>query len=257
MLAEWFVSPSAESAGRWVSSPMLNPIVAPLVVFGLISVARRWREWPLRLLWIWVVAGALLPAAIGGVVPRRGVLALPFIYAIAAIPVVALATSLPAAHRINRVTSAVGVVTLLGLLTLTNAFVYFRTWDERIADYPGGPEILEFAEVLERIPKGQTVLIPQMFKDYQMEIVRGGAEPDRVVEVPGVRRGEDIESESCRQQTPFSWVIVNQPEEVAKFRVLDRDFLYRSEVRGAFRVLEVSTRKVRACSDRRDAPRSR
>ncbi|MGE4606397.1 MAG: hypothetical protein AAEJ52_06620, partial [Myxococcota bacterium] len=257
MLAIWTFSPSAESAGRWVSGPLLNPIVIPLVLFGLISVGRRWREWPLRLLWIWVVAGALLPAAIGGVVPRRAVLALPFIYAVAAYPVVALATALPAARLANRVASGIGVIALLGVLTLTNAFVYFHSWDERIADYAGAPEILEFAELLAEIPEGETVLIPQMFKSYQMELVRGSVQPDRVVEVPTARHREGIQAASCGQQIPFSWIIVDIPDEVEKFRVLELDFLYRGETQRGFRVLKVSARKIRACRNERGVAGSR
>ncbi len=256
-LARLVFAPSAESAGRWVSGPLLSPVVAPLVLFGLISVARRWREWPLRFLWIWVVGGALLPAAIGGVVPRRTVLALPFIYAVAAFPVVALAMALPSARLVNRITSGIGVLTLLGVLTLTNAFVYFRTWDERVADHAGSPEILQFAELLAEIPEGETVLISRMFKTHQMQLVRGSVRPDRVFEVPEARRREGIQAASCRQQTPFSWIIVDTPEEVEKFRVLDTDFLYRSEARRGFRVLKVSTRKVRACRNERGVTGSR
>jgi hypothetical protein len=257
MLARWVFAPSAESAGRWISGPLLNPIVAPLVLFGLISVGRRWREWPMRFLWIWVVGGALLPAAIGGVVPRRAVLALPFIYAVAAFPVVALATALPSARLAHRVTSGIGVLTLMALLTLTNAFVYFRTWDERIADYPGSPEILQFAQLLAEYPENETVLISQMFKTHQMQMVHGSVRPGRVIEVPRARRSEGILDASCQQQIPFAWIIVDTPEEVEKFRVLDRDFLYRSEPKRGFRVLRVSTRKVRACRNERGVTGSR
>ena len=143
------------------------------------------------------------------------------------------------------------------MLTLTNAFVYFRTWDERVADYPGSPEILEFGQLLSEIPAEETVLIPQMFKTHQMLLVRNPAHPHRVVEVAEARSAEGIQAASCRAQTPFSWIIVDTPKEVEKFRILDRDFLYRSEALRGFRVLKVSTRKVRACRDGRGATDSR
>jgi hypothetical protein len=75
------------------------------------------------------------------------------------------------------------------------------------------------------------------------------ARPDRaaVIEEPGATTAEGIRQASCRHQTPFAWVTADTSAERAKFRVLDRDFLYRSETRGQYRVLHVGVRKRDGC----------
>lgn len=249
MLARIFYAPSPESAGRWVEGPLLNPIVSPLVLLGLVVAAKRRRELPMRLLLVWVVAGGLLPAAIGGVMPRRTVLMLPFVYGVAALPVLEIGALI---RRRGRVAAAVfggAIFALVCGIVLTNGFRYFRIWDERVADYPGAPQILEFNRLLTELGGEQVVLLPRMFKDHQMMLLEERARPDRaaVIEEPGATTAEGIRKASCRHQTPFAWVTADTSAERAKFGVLDRDFLYRSETRGQYRVLHVGVRKRDGC----------
>lgn len=250
MLARIVYAASPESAGRWIDGPLLNPIVAPLVLLGLVAAAKRRRELPMRLLIVWVVGGALLPAAIGGVMPRRTLLMLPFVHAIATLPALELATAICRRGRLAAVAFASATFALVCSVGLTDGFRYFRVWDERVADYPGAPRILEFSRLLDELGNDQIVLLPRMFKDHQMMLIAELAGETRAtpIEEPEAVTPQAVREVSCRHQTPFIWVIVDTPAERARFRILDRDFLYREETRGRFRVLRVGVRKRDGCT---------
>ena len=63
-------------------------MLAPLVLLGFAEGVRRRREPGVRLLLVWTLVGALAPVLLIGPDTRRGLLGLPWLYGLAALPLV-------------------------------------------------------------------------------------------------------------------------------------------------------------------------
>jgi hypothetical protein len=250
MLRQLFYAPSPESSGRWVDAPLLNPLIAPLFVLGLVEALRRRREPIVRMLLVWTVCAAFVPAVVGGVVPRRAVLMLPFAWALMVLPLREIGAAV--VGRGPRALLAALGVAFLAAVVATDAHLYFRNWDQRFAVQIGGREVLELAKVVKALPPEEVVIVPGLYRDYQLYALesrvlgRSGA----VIVATEATTPRRVAEVSCRQTIPFTWATLDTPKHHERFRSLENDFVYRVEPAGIFRMLRVVVRKQHACETR-------
>jgi hypothetical protein len=249
MLTQLFFAASWESSGRWVGTPLLNPLLAPLLVVGFVLAWRRRREPALRLLIIWVVGGALLPAVVGGPAPRRTSLMLPFAYALMALPVVAIGTVLR--RRVGgRAAAAALAAASFAAVACTGSFLYFREWDHQSGMPGGGGTILDFVKVLKTRPVDEAVLMPAMYRGLDNYLDAGGASrnwPERVSRPLRDKPRWAVRALSCRKPPPFTWMAQDIPEHRAALAFVEEHFRVESEVTGGIRVLRAVAARDDVC----------
>jgi hypothetical protein len=208
MLAQLFYAWSWESSGRWVGAPLVNPLLAPLLVVGVVLAWRRRREPAVRLLLIWVLGGALLPAVVGGTAPRRTSLMLPFAYGLMALPLVEIGAGLRRRRPWARAAAAIASVALFGAIACTNTYLYFREWDHQPGIPGGGGMILDFVKVLKAQAVDQVVLMPEMYRGLENYLDAGDESrewPERVSR-PMKNPAWFVRTMSCQQPPPFTWM---------------------------------------------------
>jgi len=240
-----FYAPGWESGGRWVDGALLNPWFAPLLVLGLVEAVRRRSVFVFRLLAFWVVAGALLPASIGGGFPRRTVLMLPVVFAVASLPWVA-AYRASATRRSRTVAAGVSLLWLLagGAYGVHH---YFDHWDQRVSLGPSHP-VLGFDKALNVLPRDQLVFAPRVLgRDWHYLHPAGSPRARRVIRVPDTEQFEVVRSRSCGAKPPFAWVFPDQPAMRERFVQLADDFVVRQQPIGPYRVLWVESRRSAGC----------
>jgi len=245
------IAPSA--GGVIVAAPDLNPILAPLLVLGWIEAWRRRRDPTMRLLLIWVTGGLLLPAAVAGAAPRRCILVLPFAQVLMALSLLAVGEAL---RLRRRVAVALGAA-LLVVATATGVHLYFEHWNDRLAEFPRHG-LLELVRVLKADRSEGPVLIPTGLLYHRNPelanvllggIDRDGPNPGRWVQVTRRQiegRGR-LRRFSCRQPTPFSWVVPEDPELLDRFEPLERDFVLEQRHEGNHRWLVAKAKKPTGC----------
>ena len=250
-IAQLFTGPVAESAGRWIDAPLLNPLLAPLAVLGLVEAFRRRREPFARVLLVWVTLAALLPAVLGGVVPRRTVLALPLVYAAMALPLLAIGAALAARKGAAARFGWAGAVVLWLGVAATGCHSYFERWDQRIGVPSHDRGVLAFLELVDSLPPDEVILFPSFYSQNQQALLRERGNPDAPVFILAATAvsAADVRAASCRQATPFSWLTLDEPAHTARFAALGDDFLYRKEIRGGFALYRVSLRIVGGCRE--------
>ena len=237
-----------------MAAPDLNPILAPLLVLGLIEAWRRRREPTMRLLLIWVTGGLLLPAAVAGAAPRRCFLALPFAQTLMALPLLAVAEALR-----PRLRAAAGAA-LLVAAAATGVHLYFEHWNDHLAACPRAG-LLELVRVLKADRSDAPVLIPTglvyhgdlgLANELLGGIDQDGPNPGRWVQVTRRRSlgPGQLRSLSCRQPTPFSWVVPEDRELLARFEPLGRDFTLEQRREGNYRWLVAKAKKPTGCRSR-------
>lgn len=97
-----FIESGWESNGRINERPILNPLLAPLVVLGF---AVAWRRRSNAVLWtllIWVAFVSFFPSLIAGMVPRRLLLGIPFVQVMMGLVLAEISGSLATRTRLGR-----------------------------------------------------------------------------------------------------------------------------------------------------------
>jgi hypothetical protein len=249
MLAQLFYASSWESSGRWVGGPLFNPLLAPLLVVGVILAWRRRREPAVRLLLIWAVGGALLPAVVGGPAPRRTSLMLPFVYGLMALPVVEIGAGLRRSRPWGRAAAAVLSAALFGAVACTNTYLYFREWDHQLGIPGGGGMILDFVKVLKTRPVDELVLMPAMYRGLENYLDAGevSREWPEFVSRPLKSPARVVRTMSCRQPPPFTWMAWDTPEQRAALAPVEAHFQVETEVTSGIRVLRVTAARDDIC----------
>jgi 4-amino-4-deoxy-L-arabinose transferase-like glycosyltransferase len=249
MLAQLFYASSWESSGRWVGSPLINPLLAPLLVVGVILAWRRRREPAVRLLLIWAVGGALLPAVVGGAAPRRTSLMLPFVYGLMALPVVELTAGLRRNRPWGRAAAAALSAALFGAVACTNTYLYFREWDHQQGIPGGGGMILDFVKVLKKQPVDEVVLMPAMYRglDKYLDAGEGFREWPEMLSRPLNSPARVVRTMSCDQPLPFTWMAWDTPAQRAALAPLEEHFQVETEITSGIRVLRVTATRDDIC----------
>jgi hypothetical protein len=252
MLAQLFYASSWESAGRWVRAPLVNPLLAPLLVVGVVLAWRRRREPAVRLLLIWVLGGALLPAVVGGTAPRRTSLMLPFAYGLMALPLVEIGAGLRRGRPWGRAAAVIVSVAFVGVTACTDTYLYFREWEHQLGIPGGGGMILDFVKVLKAQPVDQVVLMPEMYRGLEKYLDAGDASrewPERVSR-PVMNPPWFVRTMSCRRPPPFTWMTQDTPEYRAALAPVEAHFVVESEVASGIRVLRVASARDDMCRPR-------
>ena len=265
MLAQLFALRDWESDGRLVDGPLLNPVLAPLLVLGLLAALRRRREPLMRMLCVWVLAGALLPAVIGGVVPRRSVLMLPLAYALVSLAMLEIAAGvLPRGLRRRRWVSVLASAVFLVAAAGVGSGLYFDRWDIRLEPWPPpttaaawgiSPDRrsrLRLTKTLKSLPRDEVILMPRLFDRFMPYLEAVEEEPapaarKHILEHPGADTPEQIHRISCRQPTPFTWVGFDTSQHRTLFRTIEEDFVHRAGINGAYRLLRIASPKPGRC----------
>jgi MYXO-CTERM domain-containing protein len=232
MLSQLFYQASWESSGRWTAGPLFNPALAPLVVVGLALAWRRRREPALRLLGIWVVGGALLPAVFGGPAPRRTSLMLPFVYAVMALPLVEIGRRLAGrAVPVRAAVAALGVAAAFAAIA-TGSHLYFRDWEHQAGLPGGGGELLDYVKVLKTRPDDEAVLSPAMYRGLDNYLDAGDASrfwPELETRQFRKRPLLAVRELSCAQPPPFTWIARDVPEHREALAFVGKHFEVESD----------------------------
>jgi hypothetical protein len=258
MLAQLFYAPNWESSGRWVRGPLVNPLLTPLLVVGVALAWRRRREPAVRLLLIWTVGGALLPAVVGGPAPRRTSLILPFAYALMALPVVEIGAGLRRTRPWGRAAAAALAAALFGAVACTNTYLYFREWDHQRGIPGGGGMILDFVKVLKKQPVDEVVLMPAMYRGLHKYLDAGEVSRKwpELVSRPLKSPARVVRTMSCEQPPPFTWMAWDTPEQRRALAPVEAHFRVESEVTSGIRVLRVRGARDDICRRRPSRRRS-
>jgi hypothetical protein len=249
MLAQLFYASSWESSGRWIAAPLVNPLLAPLFVVGVTLAWRRRREPAVRLLLIWAVGGALLPAVVGGPAPRRTSLMLPFAYGLMALAVVEIGAGLRRSRPGGRALAAALSAALFAAVACTNTYLYFREWDHQHGIPGGGGMILDFVKVLKKQPLDEVVLMPATYRglDKYLDAGEGSREWPEVRSRPLKPAARVVRAMSCDQPPPFTWMAADTPDQRAALAPLEEHFRVETEVMSGIRVLRVTAARDDIC----------
>jgi len=260
MIARLLYSPGSE-LGAWIPNPLLNPLVAPLVLLGFATAWRRRAEPVVRALSVWVVGGALIPAAVGGDAARRGALILPLVHALAAFPLVEVGAWCRASGPWSRRVGAFAAALYLALVVCVGSHQYFRTVQVRWQDTSGPllraaatPSILELVKAIKAVPDGVPIQLltiePGLFGHLEaIEAWPKSRVRDRITPRIGVGDPRRLVAHSCEEPPPFVWIAENSEEQRALLAALDARFETRSEVRGPYRLVRVDARREGACPE--------
>jgi hypothetical protein len=251
MLSQLFYTASWESSGRWVAGPLFNPALAPLLVVGGVLAWRRRAEPVMRLLLVWVIGGALLPAIFGGPAPRRTSLMLPFAYALMALPLVDLGGRLARGPRFGRAVGGVAAVALALLVLATGAHRYFRSWEQQAGRAGGGGEILDFVKVLKTRPIDEVVLAPAMYRGIENYLAAGDASrvgPEWHSEPLRNQPLRVLRDLSCRQPPPFTWIASDTPEHRTAIAFIEKYYDVESDDQAGLLVRRATASRAPLCA---------
>jgi hypothetical protein len=255
MFARLFYAPGSE-LGAWIPVPLLNPLVAPLVLLGFASAWRRRAEPLVRAIVVWVVAGAVLPAALSGDAARRAALILPFVYALAALPLVELSEWCRSAGKFRRRAGAAAAVLLWMGVGATGGHQYFRPvharWDDA-AGHSAPASILELVKAIKAVPESVPIRLRTTEPGVlgHLERIEGWSPArgrERISLRLGARSRSGLVVRSCAETTPFVWISEDREEERALFEAFGEHFETRSEVRGPYWLVHVEGVKPGSCA---------
>ncbi len=251
MLSQLFYESSWESSGRWVDGPLINPALAPLLVVGIALAWRRRREPVLRLLLIWVVGGALLPAVFGGPAPRRTSLMLPFVYAVMALPLVDLGARLGRHSTAVRFAGATLAFALGAAAIASGSHLYFRIWEHQGGLPGGGGELLHYVKLLKTRPNDEMVLSPAMYRGLANYLDAGEATrdwPERVIKPFRNQPLRVVRKLSCGQPPPFTWIARDTPEHRDALSFVAQHYAVEAEDQDGLLVRRVTAARDGLCS---------
>jgi len=258
MLAQLFYAPDLVlRALRWNTVALLHPLLAPLLIIGLVLTWQRRREFSMRLVLIWVVCGALLPAVAGSCAPRRVLLMLPFAYLVMALPLVELRAWLP--QRVRGVGTLVSLLLILALGS-TQGFLYFREWNQYQGVPGGGGSVLQLLQLLKTWPADEPVLLTQRYPQFARLPDHDAHPALRVwppIRMPPPQMTERwLRGTSCKAEPPFRWVTRNLPRDRKHVTWVEEHLSPEREVTRGFVVLRVEQVPEGLCPDRRGSRRA-
>jgi hypothetical protein len=251
-LRQLFFAPHVSFVSHLVDVPIVNPLLAPLLVLGAIEAWRRRREPGPRLLLVWCGAAVLLPTAVTDSLPRRLVLALPWLYALMALAFVALAAAvgrkLPAARRLALPASALVAV----LAWSSGAHLFFAHWYDRFGAGVRAPDGLVVVRAAKAAaPDGAVGLLPALARHRSLierhDPGRFAQGPRRVL-VAANTSADTLRRASCEAGLPLHWIGPDRPEVALGFGKLEEHFTVRISSGNGLRVAVVERALPGACA---------
>jgi hypothetical protein len=251
-LRQLFFAPHVSFVSHLVDVPIVNPLLAPLLVLGAIEAWRRRREPGPRLLLVWCGAAVLLPTAVTDSLPRRLVLALPWLYALMALAFVALAAALgrklPAARRLALPASALVAV----LAWSSGAHLFFAHWYDRFGAGVRAPDGLVVVRAAKAAaPDGAVGLLPALARHRSLierhDPGRFAQGPRRVL-VAANTSADTLRRTSCEAGLPLHWIGPDRPEVALGFGKLEEHFTVRISSGNGLRVAVVERALPGACA---------
>jgi hypothetical protein len=260
MLARLAYAPGPESASRFIESPVLAPLLVPFLVLGVVEAWRRREQLTTRALLIFGLGGALLPGILGGVLPRRAALAVPFAHALAALGVVAFLAALRRQPG-GRVLAPLSATLLASALIATGVYAYFERWDRLPTGLNAPPQqaatrlILPLEKALRGVDPQEIVLMPTLFARFAFDeyAENVAALPHEIGRV-GTMRPFAATEFSCRIGRPFVWIGLDTPGYRRSLKPLRDAFLHREQVIGVFHLLHGGTEALGGCDPYRRDP---
>jgi hypothetical protein len=244
MLAQLFVGPHVDESGSLSDAPAIHPMVAPLIVLGLLAAVRRRQEPVMTALLVWVVVGALVPALVGGPYPRRTLLMVPFCFALAALPLLEAATRHPGRRALAWAVSFALVV----YLALAGSQLYHYGRFGSVASR--GPAVtiplLELAKAAKTVPGEGRILVPGRHR-WVLGILRDVEGAHRIDVKPDATTAARVRQISCVQRVPFAWIARDAPEQDTLFSGLGTEFSIVTRVQHGYRLHLVTARRPDAC----------
>lgn len=251
-LRQMFFAPHVTFVSHLVDVPIVNPLLAPLLVLGAVEAWRRRREPGPRLLLVWCAAAVLLPTAVTDALPRRLVLALPWLHALMALALVALAAALarklPTARRL-----ALPASVLVALLAWgSGAHLFFAHWYDRFGASVRAPEGLVVVRAAKAAaPDGAVGLLPALERHRSL-IERHdpgpfAAGPRRVL-VAANASADTLRRASCEAGLPLHWIGPDREEVALGFEKLQAHFAVRISSGDGLRVAVVERALPDACA---------
>ena len=251
-LRQLFFAPHVTFVSHLVDVPIVNPLLAPLLLLGVIEAWRRRREPGPRLLLVWCAAAVLLPTAVTDSLPRRLVLALPWLYALMALALVALAAALarklPTARRLALPASALVAV----LAWSSGAHLFFAHWYDRFGAGVRAPDGLVVVRAAKAAaPDGAVGLLPALARHRSL-IERHDpgpfAEGPRRVLVAANASADTLRRASCEAGLPLHWIGPDREEVARGFGKLQAHFAVRISSGDGLRVAVVERALPGACA---------
>lgn len=277
LIAQLFRGPGWGDAYRMlVDGPALNPLLAPLLLLGLVEGLRRRRDPALRSLALWCALGGILPSLVSDVHPRRSLLAFPFVCALAACAVQRALGPSSAAGRgpFALRCAALGLAWCAALATGWNQVLYrydvplewigdFASEDGRAAArrQPVLERVdrLNLARILRHEPAESAWLLPPglprvAFYLGEVEGIEVAGERARVLEIDLARSAAGLRQVACRRNGPSTWLLPDRAEYRERFAGFERDFVLRREKLGGFLRIDLEPRREPACADAAATP---
>jgi hypothetical protein len=257
-LRQLLFAPHVSFVSHLVDVPIVNPLLAPLLVLGAVEAWRRRREPGPRLLLAWCAAALLLPTAVTDSLPRRLVLALPWLYALMALALVALTTALartlPGVRRLALPASALVAV----LAWSTGAHLFFAHWFDRFGAGVRAPDGLVVVRAVKAAAPGAAVgLLPALARHRSLvERLDPGpfaAGPRRVILAPNAS-ADALRRASCAAGPPLHWVGPDRAEVTSGFEKLRSHFAVRISSGDGLRVAAIEAALPGACGPPARAP---
>ncbi len=251
VVARLFYAPGPESNFRHVDGPILNPLLAPLLILGFAHALRSWRNPTLRVLLVWSGVGLILPSLLGGVLPRRCVLAIPFIYGLMALPLLRFARVFRGDGP-RRFAPAAIVAVVYTLAACTGVYATYRLWE---APLPAEiPSRLRLSKIFNGLPPNRPVFMPRLYREMgvfhvQFEGRSLGPRPAALRVLgqphPPERRIRNI---TCASEPPLTWIALERPEERIRYGHLREDFELRMETTDGYLITRVEARRPGGCA---------
>lgn len=229
-----------EEHQRLVDRAVLNPLLAPMILFGLVVAVRNWRNPKLRALAVWLVAAALLPAQVAGELPRRVALMEPLQHLLAAVAFMAVLP--PVGTRARGIALALGMAGVVASAAL-GAHLAARHWTLTVRE--SQPELIA-GEAL----RVDTVLAsrvrPRLAASLRKRI---GSERNVVLYPPiqPITTGFALR-ETCARVLPLSWVVPDADAEVLR-KALSTRFEFETAGDAAFEIVRVNERLAGGCAN--------
>lgn len=268
--------PSFDSLTRVISAPILNPILVPLLLLGLVDLIRNRQNPRSRIILVWCSSAVILvPMLGGGDMARRALLLFPPLFIVAALPAWRLLrlANLPTTSGLPRLTSErktriVNAMLLLGVIAMiaTGSSTYFYHWNITAAY---GPVDAKTGEPLDNLPRihepkadklwlGLTLarlpdderayfVIPQRFRLRWTNSVRVRPGLTNVTVFPALDRPSQIVQRACNLRFPQNWVAESTPASEDLFSSFRESFIYERRTDGAFVIYRATGRLPHAC----------